>query len=387
MKQSTKLIAMAAAFVSTVAFAQNATVPSAASTQSTSSPVAYIYVSSKASTNKYRINGYIAASNGALTPVSGSPFSTSGISYMALNGKWLFGDNGTDIYSFSIASNGALKQVSSIDATKYNAYDTGGPENLFLDHSGATLYDFDFYGDGTGNNEYQSFDIDQGTGVLSYTGTTPPSAYFETLLSFIGNNVDAYGSSCYEGTPDIYGFRRSSSGTLTELNITPSIPTAPKGEVYCPYLAAADPTNHVAISMTPTTEGGSAAGPAQLAVYTANSAGNLTTTSTDANMPKVSVATVNDIWMSPSGKLLAVAGSGGLQVFHFNGASPITAYTGLLTTDAINQVFWDNDNHLYAVSSTAGKLFVFTVTPTTHSKAPGSPYAVAGAENLIVLPK
>jgi hypothetical protein len=35
--------------------------------------------------------------------------------------------------------------------------------------------------------------------------------------------------------------------------------------------------------------------------------------------------------MSPSGKLLAVAGTTGLQVFHFNGSNPIKPYTGLLT--------------------------------------------------------
>jgi hypothetical protein len=41
--------------------------------------------------------------------------------------------------------------------------------------------------------------------------------------------------------------------------------------------------------------------------------------------------------------------------------------TGLLTTDEVDQVFWDNDNHLYAIGQAAGKLFVFTGTPTTRS--------------------
>ena len=88
--------------------------------------------------------------------------------------------------------------------------------------------------------------------------------------------------------------------------------------------------------------------------------------------------------MSPSGKLLAVAGQEGLQVFHFNGANPVTHYTGLLTKEPISQMFWDNDNHLYAISN--AELFVFTITPTTHQKAQGSPYAIPGAQDIIVQP-
>lgn len=378
---TTSLVALLCPF----AFSQNVT--HAASTPSTS-PVAYVYVSSSPSQNKHQINAYSAASNGKLTAVSGSPFAENG-SYMALNGKWLFSTNSVYIYSFSIASNGALKLVSSINAEAENGYADGGPVSLFLDHTGSTLYDEDIYGSQSANNTYQFFGIDQSTGVLSYLGATSvASVYFETPLSFIGDNEYAYGASCYEGNPAFYGFSRSDTGTLTDLNINPAIPAAKKGG-YCPSSAAADPTNHIAIPLLPVDDI-TEIGPPQLSVYTSDSSGNLTTTSTDANMPTVTVAGsnygVNDVWMSPSGKLLAVAGVDGLEVFHFNGANPITKYTGALTSDNINQVFWDNDNHLYAVSYT-GKLYVFTVTPSSYSQAPGSPYSITGAENLIVLPK
>jgi hypothetical protein len=43
------------------------------------------------------------------------------------------------------------------------------------------------------------------------------------------------------------------------------------------------------------------------------------------------VKNVNDILFSPSGKLVAVGGTAGLQIFHFNGANPLTRATGLLT--------------------------------------------------------
>jgi hypothetical protein len=135
------------------------------------------------------------------------------------------------------------------------------------------------------------------------------------------------------------------------------------------------------------------AGPTQLATYTADSSGNLTTTSTFFNMPVSSISYVSDIKMSPSGKLLAVAGSAGLmaaaglQVFHFNGANPITHYTGLIVKEPVDQMFWDNDNHLYAISHSAGMLHVFTITPTSVSEAPGSPYTIANPQNITVLPK
>ncbi|HEY6181900.1 MAG TPA: hypothetical protein VIW67_06610 [Terriglobales bacterium] len=46
-------------------------------------------------------------------------------------------------------------------------------------------------------------------------------------------------------------------------------------------------------------------------------------------MPTVAVGNVSDYRMSPSGKFLAVGGTGGLRIFHFNGANPITKLTGL----------------------------------------------------------
>jgi hypothetical protein len=354
--------------------------------QTSTSPVAYVYVSSPSSTSFGLIYAYSASSNGQLTPVTGSPF-PSYAAYMAVNGAWLFGTDGTNIYSFSIASDGALSQTSSINATQYNPYDSGGPGDLFLDHTGTTLYDGDIYAYGTGDSAYQSFSIDQNTGQLNFLALGPDGGEIQgNVMSFTGKNVYAYSSGCYEGDPNIFGYKRNSDQTLTSLNINPPIPTAPQGEYYCPFLAAADPTNHLAISLTPMNFL-TVAGPPQLAVYTQQSNGNLTTTSTAATMPKTLVTSVIDFWMSPSGKLLAVAGTSGLQVFHFNGANPITHYTGLLTKDEIDQVFWDNSNHLYALSRNAGKLHVFTVTPTSHSEASGSPYTIANPANVIVLPK
>jgi hypothetical protein len=80
-----------------------------------------------------------------------------------------------------------------------------------------------------------------------------------------------------------------------------------------------------------------------------DSKGDISTTNTWKDMPAPGLVpqTLN---MSPSGKFLAVAGNG-LQIFHFNGAEPITPYSAvLIPTVPINIIHWDSHNHLYALS-------------------------------------
>jgi hypothetical protein len=384
----TLIACLTAALCTELAFAQIAPGQTEGrdSATSGSSPVAYVYVSGSPHSNTVEINAYGAASNGKLTSVPGSPF-PSDVPNMATNRKYLFGTNGIDIDSFSVAFDGGLQQVASVNAQSFNSGDCGGPVALFLDRTGATLYDLDVYSD-CANNAYQFFGVDGSTGELNYLGvTTASTPTFDVSMSFVGNNQYVYGASCYHWNQQIFGFARNSDGTLTELNIAPPMPTQEAGQIYCPGLTATDSTNHVAIPVQALNNSTfQPVGPGQLATYTADSYGNLTTTSTYSNMPKVALS-VESISMSPSGNLLAVGGAGGLQVFHFNGANPITHYTGLLTTDTVNQMAWDNDNHLYAISQSAGKLFVFTVTPATYGEPSGSPYAIVNPQNIVVLAK
>jgi hypothetical protein len=344
-----------------------------------SAPVAYVYVSSLIGNLKYQVVGYQAAGNGALTPIPGSPFADD-VTSLALNGAWLFGvdQTGQNIDSYSIGSNGA--------PTYKDKYTTslagGGLYDLFLDHTGSSLYAI-YY---TTNNDYLSQSIDQATGQLSFLNDLSGGPDHNVPLSFIGNNKFAYASSCYHFTSEIFGVQRASDGTLSYLNITPPFPAEKSGGFYCPWAAAADPANHLAIALTPLTSNWGSDGPTQLAVYTADSSGNLTTTSTYQNMPSVLTQGAQTYWMSPSGKYLAVGGAG-LQIFHFNGANPITQFTGLLTTDTIDKAYWDNANHLYAISQNAGKLYVFSVTSTQATQAPGSPHKIKAPQSLIVLPR
>ncbi|MGA9509835.1 MAG: hypothetical protein WBV55_14565 [Candidatus Sulfotelmatobacter sp.] len=386
------VVCLAAMLCTEAAFSQESPTEVEGSSEAvvSTAPVAYVYVSSNVYASNPRIYAYATASNGKLTAVAGSPF-TAAIAYggsLAVNAKYLFATNGVDIFSFAVASNGALRRVASRNAQGFNQSDCGGPVALFVDRSGATLYDEDIYSD-CANNAYQFFGVGASTGDLTYLGTTARmTPEFEVPLSFLGGNKYAYGASCYHWNQVIFGVARNSNGRLTSLAIDPAMPEPQNGNFYCPYLSATDSTDHVVVPMQPTSSASfQPSGAYQLAIYTADSSGNLTTSSTYSNMPKVSVASVTSISMSPSRKLLAVGGTAGVQVFHFNGANPVTHFTGLLNNVEVDQMSWDSDNHLYAISQSAGKLFVFTITPTSYSQAAGSPYTITQPQNISVLAK
>ncbi len=386
MKQLVKLAAcLIAAFCTVMASAQLPSTQDSAAAQATTSPAAYVYVINNPSGNISQLNGYSAASNGALTPLAGSPFwtTTKGLTAMAHTAHWLFVSDQAYIYSFSIASNGALKLVSSVNAAQHYSNGQTGAW-LVLDHSGSTLYAL--ADDGIGDNEFQFFAKNSTTGALTYFGSTGASVAYG-YLDFLGNNRYAYGFGCFQDTTFSYGFSRGSDGSLTRLNLNVPIPTYPDGNYYL-CMASANPANNLAIAMYLETAGGPPPGPpAWLGVYTADSSGNLSTNSTSQNMPKAAVGDLHQMATSPAGNLLAIGGQSGLQVFHFNGSNPITPYTGLLAVHEISRLNWDTHNHLYAISPSGGRLYSFTVTPTGHKQDPGSPYLVPNPVAITVLSK
>ncbi|HEY6446498.1 MAG TPA: hypothetical protein VIY53_08565 [Acidobacteriaceae bacterium] len=345
----------------------------------------YVSITPKDSSN-YEVAGYTAAANGQLTAVAGSPFGED-VTYLTTNGKQLFGANrnGVDIDAYTMESDGALTYAAATDIVQGKNCDTA--LSLFVDRTGASLYNLDYDGNECANTTYQSFAIAPTNGKLTIVDEAGASPELATPLEFIANNEFGYGASCYHFMPLIYGFARGSEGALKELSSHPALPIAPANENYCPAGAAADAANHVAIAVQPMAGYGTTAGAFQLATYTANASGVLTTASTHANMPAVSVGTVTSLAMSPSGNLLAVAGTNGVQVFHFNGANPVTKYTGVLAQGEIDAIAWDKSNHLYAIGQAAGKLYVFTVTATGASEVAGSPYSVSSPSSLVVVPE
>jgi List-Bact-rpt repeat protein len=346
----------------------------------------FVYVASSKSANNNQVVAYRADSTGQLSPVTGSPFAVNA-AFMTASGKYLFTTDGTTIYSYSVASDGSITQSSSINANQSNPKHCGSPISLFTDRTGSTVYDLDYVSD-CANNQYGAFSVGSSSGALTFNAlSSAASPVFNKPLSFLANDRYGYSASCWHYIQEIYGFKRNSDGSLTlvsNLGSAPPMPTPPPGDTYCPWLAAADTSNHVAITLSAMNAYTfQADGPTQIAVYSADSAGNLSTNSTAADMPAVAVGNVGDIQMSPAGNYLAVAGTG-VQVFNFNGANSVTPLTGLLTNTPIDQIAWDQNNHLYAISKSAGQLLVFTVTSAGTSQAPGSPYNLTAPLNVAI---
>ena len=371
--------------------------PGAVSSQTTS-PVAYVYVSTVNGTlpssgaGTGTIYAFSAASNGKLTPVAGSPFADSATS-MAVNGKYLFAvnQNFVNLDAYLIGSNGSLKKTATTNDVKATN-DPGcvNVQSVLLDHSGANLYVAAGDQECDQSPSEQAFSIVKASGALTYLDTIGPNAGQPFTTTFTANNVYGYGADCdnYGGT-NFLVVKRGTNGSLSPISATTPAPVDQSGYSFCPSVPQADPANHLAVAESGFNLNSDQYTGAndQIASYTVDGSGNLTTTSTYKNMPSTAVATIQNMSMSPSGKLLAVGGTKGLQIFHFNGASPVTVDTGLLTSSSISQLYWDTANHLYAISKTAQKLYVYTVTATSAVAAPGSPYTVKNASNLIVQPK
>ncbi|MGA2539432.1 MAG: hypothetical protein ABSF53_25725, partial [Terracidiphilus sp.] len=373
MKSFLKLFVCLAILAGT-GMAQTSTDQATEGTDATTSPVAYVYVA-----RPTHIDGFAAASNGKLTPVPGSPFANIAVNHLSVTPKYLFGSgNNSAIYTFSIGSGGGIKQVASIDTFNY-APEADGAGPIQLDASGSTLYNFSMADD----SFLQSYKIEE-NGELEFLSAVESDHTFDvqevepTMIDFIGSNKYSYQTGCDEDqlNPATEGFKRESNGELELVGADDEEPMPPSSAyTYCPFLLATDPTDHVAFveSLWDIAEG-QASATEQLATYTANSSGKLTTTSTYKNMPAVGLPFTTTLSISPSGKLLAVGGKG-FQIFHFNGADPITHYSGALQTGVtIQELGWDKANHLYALGG--GELFVYTVTPTSITEAPGSPYSI-----------
>ena len=374
------------------------TVPSA-------SHVTYVYVGTASG-----VYLYDAASNGKLTLVSGSPFPITG-SAIGSNRKYFISLDPTYVHSYPVKSNGAIgPQASEVNTQNYavgdNCQTTTGAD---IDHTGQELY-VQLAGASSGSvhfcNLLQSFQVSGNSGSFTFLGSTPNGGFTEPDVPASAFTITSNDAHAYDLTPiDLTcyrqreAFHRDSSGALDSISFTETDPTPEPGWNYIHLRSEAqDPNNHLADAVATTT--GETCGPfgsAQLVSYTVDTEGNVTSTNTwqNAPTPLVYPTLLN---MSPSGKLLAVGGNtgiccdtsntlglNGLQVFHFNGAGPITPYSKRLTTAPIDQIHWDNNDHLYAISGSAKKLYVYTVTPTSITTAPGSPYTIASGPNALVV--
>jgi hypothetical protein len=357
------------------------------------STVAYVYVAENrpSATSTSPISVYAATSAGKLSEIQGSPFTQTSGTMSGTNGSHFitvdqnFTTTHQYLHVYDVASNGVIgAQASKYDLHNWCEMDEGAE----FDHTGQYVYVLDAQSCGGG---YQSFSLSK-TGYLTFRGSLAvDNAPFFTLPVLSGNDNFAYNftpsadsqASC--PTYTFIGLGRETTGALERISFTETDPTAPSGyqAFQNPMLVTNDPTNHLA-SLVEFQNGscGQSGLQDRLGSYTIESNGNLVSTNTMENMPQLAGAYNQGPYpfdrtmiLNPAGNILAVSVGTGIQFFHFNGANPITPFTGIIGTSGyISAMAWDKSNHLYALNAKSGKLHVYAATTTSVVEAAGSPY-------------
>lgn len=353
--------------------------------QSTS---AYIYVQSTGAAGP--VYGYRASSSGQLTAIPNSPFKL-GTAIIGGNKSQFLTLGKTTLHSYALGSNGVIgDQLYQIPVLNYAGSACGGGAivpTAVLDHSGKYIYVL-LWGGGDGTcTAYQTYEVGS-NGTLTFVGDTEVNVESEggtTVPSILGNETFAYADEFSGHNSLPIGFSRESSGTLQFRNIGETDPTLDGGNgFYTARFPDASPTgNFVVLQLYPYNSG-----QPQLGSYSVDSAGGLSTTNTQSNMP-TSTLEVADTAFSPDGKLFVVAGdngpysNSGIEIYNFNGASPLTLNRKVLTGTPIDRISWDGSNHLYAISRSLNKLYVFTVTPSSFTQ--NTSYTISSPDSLVVV--
>ena len=231
----------------------------------TPAAAAYAYVGSykEGSTNGQRymyVTGFAVASDGSAQEVPGSPF--QGTSFdLAGNPKFLFGDDGHNIVTYTRGPDGSLRQTSSVNGTAYDLCQhegykcDDGPGGLSLDLSGQTLYVFEWFFDGS-NNAYLTWSIAP-DGSLSYVSNPSQDPIYATAggwpLSFSPDDRYAYTTSVCKWDGSVWGFlRNADNGRLIRLNPDAEPPPElfPNGDVGCVTNLAVSAAGYAAIEFT-----------------------------------------------------------------------------------------------------------------------------------------
>lgn len=340
------------------------------------------------------VQTYSSDANGALTQV-GQPFVVAG-AVAGANAQYVI-TVGTDLlHSYATDASGAIvSQAAQVNTQSFGGAQCGTTAGGILDRTGKLAYvnlngavgaDGNFVCDAV-----QSYSI--GTdGSLTFIGSTvyddnrfaDPATTMTATPGAFAFNTTPIGQACES---QFNTFQQENGGALNALYVDEFPPVTgptpnPDGWYYYPEegIMASDGANHLAVWMTPVQDApcGTLGAP-QIASFTVDTQGNLTSTNTWQNMPAVDNVAAMSI--SPAGNVLAVAGQT-LVLYHFNAAAPITPYTTLSQAPA-DGVAWDASNHLYAIDDAT--LYVYTATET--SAAAAGSYKVASPIGLFVVPR
>jgi hypothetical protein len=339
--------------------------------------VAYVYVGGNNFGGSALISGFNITADAVAHPLPGSPYSGPAGSVVT-NGAYVFATDGTNIQTYTRNPDGSLVRGPSISGVAHNDTPIGsGVGPLTLDRTGQNLYVGEINFQGADNDAIAEFAIGSG-GVLNFLTNSTINVDFASPLTFSQDNHFAYGQGCYFINFDLFGLARQANGTLQPFNDNAAIPpTSSPNETVCPESSSASAKNYLALEAGIVGTGN----PNYfLVTYRINSDGTLSLVP-NSNVP---VTTGGVVAFDPSGNYLAIAGSGGVQVFQLN-ASGVLAPLGTpqQTSVKFDAVRWDSSGHLYAIGNSA--LYVFNFAQGVLTEA-GSPYPVSSEGSLTVLP-
>ena len=359
------------------------------------STTAYVYVSTPGG-----IYGYTASSSGQLKAMEYSPYTNTQGTMVGSNKSYFITVDTGSIHAYVVAPGGRIaSQTWVADTQTQSGSECGTIGGATLDHTGKYVY---VLLEGSGNCAvYQTWEIDS-IGGLTFKGVSADVSHgfpAETPLVIEGNSKFAFespaaanytspGNGC---NPYLNLLQPESSGTLNYIDSGATVTGPAPGSngdqlLPVPWLMSDDPTDHIALAVFDV-EGPACGigGSVQLGSFTVNSHGDLTSTNTGGNMPTVPGG-VSSLILSRTGTYLAVATGPGVELFHFNGAKPITEFTGIIGTSGyVSHMSWDTANQLFALNGSSGKLHVYEVTGSGAKEASGSPILPpGGATNLVV---
>lgn len=347
--------------------------------QTTSTIAAHLYVQSQGPAGP--VYGYWANTSGHLSAIPGSPFKL-GTQIVGSNGSQFFTMGHTLLHSYQVGSDGAIgSQLFDVGFFNYYGGGCGSPQQTadngaVLDHTGKYIYLVLQDNAQMSCSAYQSWKVNS-DGSFTFVGDTERDFGNQSgeanpagvsIPSILGNETFAFGYVTRGHNTGVVDLQRGSSGELQFVwYFSQKDPSITDG-YYAVRRPDASPTgNYVVFELNADNN----SLPPQLGVYTVDSNGNFSTTNTSNDMPATAFIGPS-MKFSPSGNLLAVSADGaetngesGIEIYKFNGAAPLRLYKTLLSGTPIDGIAWDKSNHLYAISKTDNKLYVFTVTTTS----------------------
>ncbi len=356
----------------------------------------FVYLSTGADPGgPYQIEGYAPNPDGSLVPVAGSPFATDKLLFGTVGaGQFLFAVDGYSVYSYGVHSDGciSLENTAAVgQGPQDNPYT--GPTRLYFDPNTSNLYSYDFVPSEEAFFASYNFEPQSGA-VTMLSQTNTDMANNGGLLSFDATGKYAITADCSTRDGTVVSiFQRSSNGTLSSSPFAYApLPATPDKTAFCPWGAASDRAGHIVVAgnVCNNPMPCESLGSWELAIYSIDSSGTMTTASTSQNMPVLDA--ISDYIspfsyeFSPDNRYFAIGSYTGIEVFLWDrNAATLTLIATVNNTQGscnaqgcsgkgYGNLAWDSNHHFY--TWIGNQLVAYEVSDSAVTQAPGSPYPV-----------